>query len=163
MRKVLSLLPLVFSLCSCDALKSNETIMKEKFTDIVSCIESSDVDGIYNMFSSSVQESVSDLKEKISTLFDYYHGKTEFINVRTVNMSGTKESGTYIKKNLQSSSSVIYTEEARYHINFDYCLVNDENPNMIGFQYIYFEEFAGIKAQQGKQYEKNGLVIYEED
>lgn len=163
MKKKLLVLPLIFSLCSCNALKSNETIMKEKFTDIISYIENKDLNSIYNMFSISIRESVLNLKDKISTLFDYYHGTTEYINIQTVNMSGTKEYGTYTKKNLQSSSSVIYTSEARYHINFNYYVANDENSDMLGFQYIYFEEFIGIKEQKNTNYDKNGLIIYEED
>lgn len=160
MKKWIAILSLAFLLSGCDHFKSSDSIMKGKFMEIDSYIQAQNVDGIYNEFSAETRKAVPDLKENIKYLFRYYRGNFKQLQFNSYGVDGQTEYGTYTEKHIFSRSTDIYTNHARYHVNFCYQLINRDNPDSIGFQYIYFERFEGIKKQQNEQYDRIGLVIY---
>lgn len=163
MKKAILVFPIILSLTGCDILRTDESVMAEKIQQLGDYIKDRDVDKIYDVFSVETKEAVPSLKDDILDLFDFFKGTIQYVDDLHIYTDCRTSYGSYTYKRIGSKETEIYTDEARYHFSFSYLDVDADNPGSVGFYYMHFDEFVGIKKQTFFDYERKGLTMRKYD
>ena len=135
----LLIIPL-FVLCLSLNSFSKMTKQKDVCEKLLICLDESDSESLINMFSSYDLKNDSSISECVDELMTYLGGHIESIK----EIDGGSEQKTFIKGKITRYSfsstirDIVTDNGKKYKIVFGYTMLNTDNPERIGINYITF-------------------------
>lgn len=170
MKKIIAILLCIsclFFLGGCHSFFADEEqeIYNKTVNELLAALDDKNADTIYNLFSPSVQNECTDLKEKIEELISIYNAPTEKIgNISSLAGEASYENGKTCKN--AYTTFPVFSAGKYYWFYLELMYENTFDESQIGITQLDFytaDAYYEFRSSEGKQEQNKGLNIFNEN
>lgn len=139
MKKILLVLCIGIVVClsgcgNINKYRSDQELSDEMLENIISSVEEKDVDQFINLFSKEAIDKAVNLENCVEEFMEFYQGNMKRYDGLPSSNRASKY-GRTVERNLRVHYTVV-TDQEEYAIAFDYCVIDEENPDRVGLTAI---------------------------